>query len=651
MDNIMKRIIIIISLFCLSQLAIAKQVKVEDFFKHADIKSATISPKGEYLAAVVDKEGKFRLVVLDLKTKKVLGVTSLTNKRAIETVTWVNDERYAFTVSDKIGWLASPVSTGEIMAANYDGSREGVLVGDSKSVRGTSGGARYPINIIDNLPDNKRYAIVQQSKADGFSKIFKLNIYSGRKKKINSPPTQFSRVIVDHNHEVRFSIGSVYNKKIGQAVTQVHYRQANSNEWKLIQTRRDDAPGMSPIAFDKDNKDVYVVMDESETTKKGVYIYSIETQKVTPLWINESNVDISGFIYDSDIRKQVPIGVRLQDGKASNHFFDETHPIAKLIRGLEQSFKGSSVSFYNYTKDGNNALVNVYSDKNPGDIYLIDIKKQQLSYVMSRRPWIDPADMLETKPIQYTARDGLTIHGYLTLPKGKTKNLPMLLKVHGGPFGPRDLWNWDAEDQFLASRGYAVLKVNFRGSGGYGKRFQYDAYRKMGAEMQDDLTDATLWAVDQGYADKSRMCIYGGSYGGYASLMGVVKEPDLYKCAIPYVGVYDIDLLHRKGDIPRRESGRRFLKRAWGDNDEFFQKRSPINHLDKLKAALFIVHGEEDERADYSHYLALTAKLDEMGYPYDSMVKDGEGHGFYLEKNRNELYSRMVKFLDKNIGK
>jgi len=646
----MKKLIFITLIMMLSNHIQAKQVPVEDFFKHADIASATISPTGDYLAAVVDKEGKFRLVIMDLKTNKVLNVTSLTNKRAIGRVSWVNDERYAFTVTDKIGFLAAPVSTGEVLASNVDGTGEGVIVGASSSIKGSTS-SRYPIRLIDLMPDNKKYSIAQQSKADGFSKIFKLNVYNGRKKRIASPPTQNASVLVDHNHKVRFAVGSLVNKQLDQAEYMVHYIPEGKTEWELLETRLEIQPGMSPIAFAKNNKDVFVYQDAKGDNVAGVYLYRTSTKKSTLIWENNSNVDIGGYIWDNEIRKQIPIGVRLFDGKSSNHFFDENHKIAKLIRGLEGAFPGQSVSFYNYTKDGNKALVNISSDKNPGDIYMIDLTNSQVRYIMSRRPWINPKDMVSMKPITYKARDGLTIHGYLTLPKGQTKNLPMVLKVHGGPYGVRDFWGWDAEDQWLASNGYAVLKVNYRGSGGYGKRFQYSAYKQMGAEMQDDLTDATNWAIDQGIANKERICIYGGSYGGYASLMGVVKEPDLYKCAIPYVGVFDIDLMNRKGDIQRRPAGRRFLRRAWGEGEAFFKERSPIHHLDKLKTPLFIVHGEEDQRADFSHYLALTAKLDKMGYPYESMVKDGEGHGFYLEKNRNELYTRMITFLNKHIGK
>ncbi len=648
MKHLLSALLLISIVF--SNTSQAKQVPVEDFFKHADLRSATISPKGEYLAAVVDKEGKFRLVVLDLKTKKVIGVTSLRNQRSIGTVYWVNDERYAFTVNRKFGFLASPLPIGEILAANYDGKKEGVLVGPKRGIKGSSSSANYPIRIIDKLPDSKKFAIIQQTKGDGFSEIFKINVYTGKKKKLASIPTQRASVLVDHEHKTRFSIGTVVDKRIDQEVYQVHYRKKGSRKWILLETRKEDDPGMHPIAFDKENNNVYVHLEATDKNVDGVYLYNVETSQSKLIWENKSNVDIGGYIFDNDIRKSVPIGVRLYDGKPTNHFFDKNHKIAKLYRGLEQAFPNSAVSFYNYTKDGNKALVRVSSDKNPGDIYLIDIDSMELTYVMSSRPWIDPDTMLPMQAISYKARDGLTIHGYLTLPKGKSKNLPMVLKVHGGPFGERDYWGWDPEDQFLASRGYAVLKVNFRGSGGYGKKFHYGAYRKMGAEMQDDLTDATMWAVDQGIADINRICIYGGSYGGYASLMGVVKEPDLYKCAIPYVGVFDIDLMNRKGDIQRRHSGRRFLRRAWGEGEEFFKERSPIHHLDKLKAALFIAHGEDDERADFSHYLALTKKLDEMGYPYESMVKDKEGHGFYLEENRYEFYSRMERFLKKHIG-
>ena len=631
----------------------AEEIPVEKFFKQADIESVTISPGGDYYAATIEKEGKFRLAVISLKTNKLLSVVSLRNGQSVSDVEWVNKQRYMFSPRIKVGRLSVPVQTNELFAANFDGTKQKTLVGSKDNSSSSSGGVNYPIFIIDNLINNKKYALVQQFRGNGLSDLFRFNVFSGKKYKVISVPGRYSKVIVDHNKIPRFAVGTELNIQKKEDVKVVYYRENNHSEWAKIQELKEEEAGMVPLGFTKDNKKVYVHISAGakNINTNGIFLYDPKNQSLDLVWENKSNVDITSVIYDKDMNKRVPIGVRLDDGKPVYYFFDENHPLAKKYRQIQNLFKGEFISIRNYTNDGNIALVNVYSDKDPGKVYKFDFKTNKITYLLSYRPWIDPKKMVDMEPIHFKARDGLDIYGYLLRPKGKKKNLPMVLNVHGGPYGIRDYWEFRGEDQFLANRGYAVLKVNYRGSGGYGLNFVYQAYKQVGAAMQDDLTDATLWAIKQGIADKNRICIYGASYGGYASLMGVVKEPDLYKCAIPYAGVYDIDIQRTKSDTRYTEQGKRFLKNAWNAYDEKFVKaRSPYYHLDKLKAALFFVHGEDDFRVPIENYEEVSKKLDKMNYPYEHLIKDKEPHGFYLEKNNYELYNRMAKFLKKNIG-
>ncbi len=268
----------------------------------------------------------------------------------------------------------------------------------------------------------------------------------------------------------------------------------------------------------------------------------------------------------------------------------------------------------------------------------------------SQRDWIDPRQMAEQRAVEFKARDGQAIHGLLTLPPGvPAHKLPLVVNPHGGPFGIMDSWGWSREPQLLASRGYAVLQVNFRGSGGYGAGFESAGRQGWDTVMIDDITDATHWAVQQGFADASRICIYGASYGGYAALMSALREPDLYRCVIGYAGVYDLPRLRRDSDIAETAQGRRFMNEFIGD-DKRLKAASPLTYIDRLKAAVMIVHGEEDKRAPFSQAKALRGALDERHYPYEWLTKPDEGHGFYEEANLMELYTRLLAFLDRNIG-
>jgi dipeptidyl aminopeptidase/acylaminoacyl peptidase len=247
----------------------------------------------------------------------------------------------------------------------------------------------------------------------------------------------------------------------------------------------------------------------------------------------------------------------------------------------------------------------------------------------------------------------LTLYGYLTLPPPvrEGNQLPLVLMPHGGPHGPRDYWGFDPYVQVLATHGFAVLQVNFRGSGGYGPHFEKLGFREWPGNMQNDLTDSVAWAVKEGIADPRRICIYGWSYGGYAALMSAVKEPDLYACSVPAAGVYDLDIQYEESDFTRYTTwGKKYLDRVIGPTEADRRTASPISYLDKLKTPLFIVHGEADERVPVENARELKAALEKRGTKFEYMEKKHEGHGFFKEENRTAFFIALLDFLDRHIG-
>ena len=295
------------------------------------------------------------------------------------------------------------------------------------------------------------------------------------------------------------------------------------------------------------------------------------------------------------------------------------------------------------------AVVSVWSDKLPGMYLLFDKTNKKLSRIRQAHSFIDSNKMRPMEPYKITVRDGKTIYGYLTRPEGEGP-FPLIMHPHGGPYGPRDRWGFNEEVQMLASRGYAVLQVNFRGSGGYGKDFMYSAFQQWAGEMQDDLTDSVRWAIDSGITEEGRVCIYGASYGGYSALMSAVKEPDLYACTAGYVGVYDLELMTKKGDIQRRDEGLDYINEAICDTPASCKAGSPITYLDRLKADVMIIHGKDDQRVPFAHAEVLRDELDKRDIDYEWLVKAKEGHGFVNVDNREELYKKLLAFFDRNIG-
>ncbi len=337
------------------------------------------------------------------------------------------------------------------------------------------------------------------------------------------------------------------------------------------------------------------------------------------------------------------------DDRPGLHFFDEDSDEALLSQAIAKSFPGQFAYISNVTRDGKRAIVHVSSDRNPGDYYLFDLATRNAQLLVHARPWVDPNVARPMEPVQITARDGITMHGFLTTPAGP-KPYPLVVLPHGGPHGIFDYWGYEPEVQMLASRGYAVLQVNYRGSGGYGIQFEKIGYKQWGLSMQDDLTDATRWAVTQGYTDAQHICIYGGSYGGYAALEGAAREPDLYKCAVGYAGVYDLRVQVDRSDTHRSDMGMSYLDTVLGTDRDDLLRRSPLGGVKQIKANILLMHGGEDPRVPIKNFDEFTQALRDNGKQYETLVEPKEGHGFFVPAHREAAYQKLLDFLDRNIG-
>jgi dipeptidyl aminopeptidase/acylaminoacyl peptidase len=307
------------------------------------------------------------------------------------------------------------------------------------------------------------------------------------------------------------------------------------------------------------------------------------------------------------------------------------------------------------SRDGAKAIFLAANDRTPGAYYLMDTKSMRLEKLFELAEWSHPEEMAEMAPIQYEARDGLMIHGYLTLPKGSSgKNLPLIVNPHGGPRA-RDVWGFDPEVQFLANRGYAVLRMNFRGSSGFGKSFLNAGNREWGLKQQDDITDGVKWAIEKGIADPKRICIYGASYGGFAALTGLEKTPELYRCGISYAGVIDIETTlrvnldwARLNPVKRLRLEEAILAEMLGekkDQKAHWQEISPIAHVDQIQVPVLLAYSEYDPRIPISTARDLANELKKRGKLYDFMVKDNEAHGFHQEANKIALWKKADEFL------
>jgi dipeptidyl aminopeptidase/acylaminoacyl peptidase len=572
--------------------------------------------------------------------------TSLSRHETATGLVWASDERLVFTSTTQEGPLAAPRLTGDFYAINADGSR-------MRQIFGRTDRATFRVaQIIHLLPDDPNHVLISmRTNHDEVPTAYRMNIYrayqSGTQRRsrrlpletVTRSPLERGQLAADRDGAVRFAYGTDDDGN-----QQFAWRAEADGEWI-----RFDNPFGADIGFwgfDHDGEHVYFASRDQDNL--GVFRIHLESGQFKSL-LTDDTFEATSPIYDRST--DTLIGAIFATPTPEARFFDPDQTTARLWRSLQASMPTYFVRISNFTEDGKRAIVEISSDREPGTFLLFDAENMQAGQIAARKNWIDPSALAEKQPVSFTARDGLELHGYLTVPPDADDGpLPLVVEVHGGPHGPRDGWFYEPWVQAMATRGFAVLQINFRGSGGRGYQFEHDAYGMWGAEMQDDITDGTRWAIEQGIADPDRICISGASYGGFSTLSGLVREPDLYRCGFAFVGVYDMELMKDEGNIPSTEPGRRYLDRALGTDIDVMRERSPIHHVENIRADLFVAHGAEDRQAHVGQYHALISRLEDAGIRHEAMLVPREGHGFYEVDNRVDLYSRALEFFDRNIG-
>ncbi|WP_386669107.1 prolyl oligopeptidase family serine peptidase [Lysobacter korlensis] len=626
----------------------ATAVDIRQFIQRDKFESIKLSPEGDYYAMTVPLENYTALVIVRRADSKLTGTFRLQKNSHVDDFWWVNPERVVLSIAEKLGSLDEPQPTGELYAINADGTKADILVGQRIYERSTGThiqtkkAEQVAAFLVDDLPNDDGSVVisVMPFSTDPFTRAERLDVYSGRRTPLARAPVRNARFMTDNRGVVRFARGVGVDN-----VGKLYYRTGEGSEWQLLADEARDDGGQWPVGFSADDRTAYLQVERPEGPD-AIVAFDVQTQTSKEI-IRDEYADPDSIIYRNGTA--IPVGAFLGSGRTRTVFFQPDAPEARLYRSLESAFPGHNIRVTSQSSDGRLALVGVWSDRSPGDFYLFDSESKKADYLLSRREAVDPEKMAEMRPIQIDARDGMKLHGYLTVPQASNgKNLPMVVLPHGGPFGIRDRWGFSIEPQMLAQAGYAVLQLNFRGSGGYGQRYMEAGARQWGGAMQDDLTDATRWAIAQGIADAGRICIYGASYGGYASLMGVAKEPSLYRCAVGYIGVYDLPLMQAEDT----RASRRYANwsNEWVGTRDALAAVSPNRLADRIKVPVFLAAGGEDEVAPIKHTRLMEQALREAGVPVETLYFPTEGHGFYVEKNRIEYYTRLLAFLSRHLG-
>jgi len=636
----------------------AQPVPTTAFAKKPQYESAEISPTGKYLALTAPVGDQTALAVIELAQMKLTTALTFTSGDHVFEYWWVNPERVVASVARRYGPLDQPEATGELYAINADGSQRNYLFGYRGGAEQQTGTRRKIVTpergaawVINTLREQNDEVLVSVSRFGSGGAILVpqvdlLNVYTGSRVRRTGLPGYWSESVDDLDNVVADEQGTPRFAYVADKEG-LWRRYANSSQQVAWQ------PVGEPLQFaqihrlDRSGTAVYLT-DELADGRSCLRRYVFASGRFEDLHcVTDGEVGMPVFSLDTGM----PIMLAREQGAPEKIVLDAAHPEAKLLQVLYKSFPGQRVTVTSATDDGKKLVLLVDSDRDPGAFYLFDREAKKARYLVSRRQWIDPAAMQPSAAVQYRTRDGATIHGYLTAAGGsQARKMPLVVMPHGGPHGARNFWGWDGTAQFLAGRGYAVLQPNFRGSGGYGFKFEEAGYRKWGTLMQDDLTDGVKWAIEQGIADPNRICIFGSSYGGYAALMSATREPDLYRCAAGFAGIYDLGSQREDSDTAESMIGRSYLRGVLGEDEKLWVEQSPVTHIARLKIPVLIAHGTSDRRVPFSQAKTLRAALEKHNKPYEWLEYSGEEHGFYKDENHEDFLNKLADFLDRHIG-
>jgi len=600
-------------------------IPVRDFFRNPERGLFRISPDGKTLAFMQPFERRMNIYVQPLAGGEPVRLTNET-ARDIPNHFWKGPNRLVY-VKDFGG-----DENFHVVAVTKDGS-------GSKDLTPFDGVRAQMIDDLRDFPDVLLVGLNKRNK-EVFD-AYRLDLKIGELTLVAENPGNITSWLTDHAGNIR---GAQTSDGVN---TSFLYREGASGPFQTVLTTsfRDS---FNPLFFTFDNKLLYAASNLGRD-KQAIVLVDPATAKEQKVLFEHPDVDIDSMSYSH--KRKVLTTINYVTWKPQRKYLDaETE---RIFAALEKQLPGYEFGIQSMTDDEDRMIVAAYNDRTPGMRYLYDVKTDKLAKLGEIAPWLPQAKMATMKPIVYKSRDGLTINGYITLPNGREpKNLPVIVNPHGGPWA-RDVWGWNPEVQMLANRGYAVLQMNFRGSTGYGRSFWQASFKQWGRNMQDDITDGVEYLVREGIGDPKRICIYGGSYGGYATLAGVAYTPNLYACAVDYVGVSNLftflntippywkpylDMFHEMVGDPEKDKA-------------LLTETSPALNADRIKTPLFVAQGARDPRVNIDESNQMVKALKARGVDVPYMVKENEGHGFRNEENQFDFYEAMERFLAKYLGK
>ncbi|HTQ98552.1 MAG TPA: S9 family peptidase [Candidatus Acidoferrum sp.] len=632
----------------------SKTATVMDYVTYSNLRIARISPDGKFLALVVPRDDKESLMIVDAATmESKAGFDTRVNNK-INNLYWANEERIVFdTVYNASDW-DQLYTDGEIYAINVDNTKKFVIARPRS-------GEPYLYSIADTLDDDhdhillKRWDLGNKSQVRSRPSILKVDIYKEPKDLISDRltpgnageesfgPFSWGDIYTDNNGNIRLATATSEEGKLQVKIRQNDQWQEISN---FLDTDKDIGANLGqPLGFNRNNDGIYFLSVSPQGTV-GVSLFDIASREIKLLYADDKyDVSPRNLVRSTDGKDL--IGVTIMGERPERHYFADNADVA-LQKSLDKALPGYYIDFINFTQDGRKGLALVSSPTVPPALFLLNRDTGSFKPLFSSRPKLQGTPMTKAEQLTIDTRDGTKVDAYLTKAAGVQGPAPLVVLIHGGPHGIRDEADFDPEVKLLASRGYSVLQVNYRGSGGYGVSFQKAGYRHWGTTMIDDIIDATRYVADKGLVKADQICAMGASYGGYAAMMAIARYPDQFKCGIGISGVYDLNLM-RKSDVPFFPGGKDYLERVIGSDEKDLDTNSPVKLASAIKVPVFLAHGGEDKRAPVQNAEAFKKALDAAHVKYEWLYVPSGGHGFTLPANREKLYTDVLTFLGKNL--
>ncbi len=613
----------ILFIITLSVNAQVREIPLKDFFRNPEKTGYQISPDGNYFSFLAPWESRLNVFVQKIGGDEAVRVTAAT-QRDITSYFWKGNNKIIY-LQDNAG-----DENFKLYSVDTDGSDLKLLTAENNVRAG----------IVDDLEDIDDYMIINTNERNPqVFDVYRINVNTGEKKMIAENPGNIVGWLTDHDGKLRVAVVS------DGVNTALLYRDTEDQPFKEV-LKTNFRESVDPLFFTFDNKYMYVSSNLGRD-KSAIMKFDIANGKEMEMLYENPDVDVSGLSYSK--KRKVLTSISYVKDKREVKFLDKE--AEERYARLKKELGDYEVVITGVNKNEDKFLVRTYSDRSLGSYYFYDSKSDKLTKIVEVSPWLNENELAVMKPVSYKSRDGLTINGYLSLPVGvDPKNLPVVMNIHGGPWA-RDNWGFNPEVQFLTNRGFAVLQVNYRGSTGYGKKFWEASFKEWGKKMQDDVSDGVKWLISEGIANPKKVGIYGGSYGGYATLAGLTFSPELYACGVDYVGVSNL-FTFMNTIPPYWEPMRQMFYEMVGHPEKdsaLLASASPVFHADKIVAPLFVAQGRKDPRVNVAESDQIVEAMKKRGVDVEYMVKDNEGHGFRNEENRFDFYGAMEKFLKKYL--